>query len=560
MSRSPIDKPAAGTHAPLGEVHTLKQPASDLLSQRITPLLEPSNGSRVADTVATPVPHTSSEAGIATPEAERSPADKSWPERLDLTRGAPQLIRRHLSRAVVRISVLLAGDALALLGLRWILQGARDLRWFGQTVASVLNRIVPPDALPLHQFLPAVLLGLVVLDTYGASDRRRDDARLIAGVTFGLVLPFWGYLWEARSVLAVPGFLLLVTATAAVLMLERYLIDRAVRILSPVGHGVANALLVGRAQDTTRAMAYPVLADTREFSIRGVLDPDELQGDVDGSVVSRLSHTIKRYHADTLVLTSPLGDERFAAILDAAGAAGCQVFALTRSFFLAGVEPKVVYRRGVPLVALTRPGLRARQLLLKRTLDIVGAGLGIVLLAPVFAAIALAVKLSSSGPIFFRQQRVGRGGTVFMITKFRSMVEDAESRRGALAERSIYPDLRLFKVKEDPRVTWVGTFLRRSSLDELPQLLDVLRGEMSLVGPRPPLPSEVDLYEEHHYTRFDMKPGMTGPWQVSGRNSITDFEEVIRLETAYIREWAIWKDLAILVKTVPVVFTMRGAH
>jgi exopolysaccharide biosynthesis polyprenyl glycosylphosphotransferase len=261
-----------------------------------------------------------------------------------------------------------------------------------------------------------------------------------------------------------------------------------------------------------------------------------------------------------VVLAGPLGDERFAAILDAAGAAGCQVFALTRSFALAGVEPKVVYRSGLPLVALTRPGLRARQLLLKRALDVIGAGLGLIVLAPVFAAIALAVRLSSTGPVIFRQQRVGRGGTMFMITKFRSMVEDAESRRGALVESSIYPDPRLFKMRQDPRVTRVGTFLRRTSLDELPQLINVLRGEMSLVGPRPPLPSEVDLYEEHHYTRFDMKPGMTGPWQVSGRNGITDFEEVIQLETAYMRDWVIWKDLAILLKTIPVVFTMRGAH
>ena len=540
MSRAPIDSPAAGTTAPsLGDFHPLDGSPAEHTARRSSPR---------------PQPEPRVEA------AGNSAAAKSWPERLDLTLGAPQIIRRHLARAVVRISVLLTGDALALLGLRWVLQGARNLRWFGNPVASVLNRIVPPDALPLVQFLPAVLLGLVVLDTYGASDRRRDAARLIAGVTFGLVLPFWGYLWGGASILAIPGFLLLVTATAGVLMLERYLIDRAVRGLAPVGRGVANALLVGRAQDTSRAMTYPVLADTREFSIRGVLDPDELQGNNGESMVSRLSHTIKRHHADTLVLAGPLGDARFAAILDAAGAAGCQVFALTRSFALAGVEPKVIYRAGVPLVVLTRPGLRARQLLLKRGLDLASAGLGMIVLAPLFAVIALAVKLSSSGPVLFRQQRVGRGGAIFMITKFRSMVEDAESRRESLEERSIYPDPRLFKVMEDPRVTQVGDFLRRTSLDELPQLLNVLRGEMSLVGPRPPLPSEVDLYEEHHYTRFDMKPGMTGPWQVSGRNAITDFEEVIRLETAYMREWAIWKDFAILLKTIPVVFTMRGAH
>jgi lipopolysaccharide/colanic/teichoic acid biosynthesis glycosyltransferase len=140
------------------------------------------------------------------------------------------------------------------------------------------------------------------------------------------------------------------------------------------------------------------------------------------------------------------------------------------------------------------------------------------------------------------------------------MVHDAESLRDDLAPKSLYTDQRLFKVKDDPRVTRLGAFLRRTSLDELPQLWNVFRGDMSLVGPRPPLPSEVDLYEDHHYTRFDVKPGITGPWQVSGRNSITDFEEVIRLETGYIRGWTIWKDLGILLKTVPVVLFMRGAH
>jgi lipopolysaccharide/colanic/teichoic acid biosynthesis glycosyltransferase len=180
-------------------------------------------------------------------------------------------------------------------------------------------------------------------------------------------------------------------------------------------------------------------------------------------------------------------------------------------------------------------------------------------LFPVFVLAALTVRLSGRGPILFRQERVGLGGKPFRITKFRSMVHDAESKRGDLAGESLYTDLRLFKVKNDPRVTAVGAFLRRTSLDELPQLWNVFLGEMSLVGPRPPLPAEVDLYEEHHYTRFDVKPGMTGPWQVSGRNLITDFEEVVRLETDYIREWTIWKDLGLLLKTIPAVLYMRGA-
>jgi len=219
----------------------------------------------------------------------------------------------------------------------------------------------------------------------------------------------------------------------------------------------------------------------------------------------------------------------------------------------------MVWSRGAPLIALNRPGLRGRQLLIKRTLDVVVSGLGLALLCPLFGLIAIAIYLSSPGPIFFRQTRVGLGGRLFKITKFRSMVHDAEALREDLATRSLYNDLRLFKIKNDPRVTRLGAFLRRTSLDELPQLWNVLSGDMSLVGPRPPLPAEVDLYEEHHYTRFDVKPGITGPWQVNGRNLITDFEEVIRLEIDYIREWTLWKDLGILLKTIPAVLYMRGA-
>jgi lipopolysaccharide/colanic/teichoic acid biosynthesis glycosyltransferase len=140
------------------------------------------------------------------------------------------------------------------------------------------------------------------------------------------------------------------------------------------------------------------------------------------------------------------------------------------------------------------------------------------------------------------------------------MVNGAEHRRDELLGRSVYSDPRLFKVHDDPRATRLGRWLRRSSLDELPQLVNVLRGEMSLVGPRPPLPSEVALYQEHHYARFGVTPGITGPWQVSGRNGVTDFERVIELETEYIRNWSFARDLWILLRTVPVVLGRRGAH
>jgi len=254
-----------------------------------------------------------------------------------------------------------------------------------------------------------------------------------------------------------------------------------------------------------------------------------------------------------------LGDKQFHGLVDTALAAGCQVLSVPRSAKIAGVHPTTVWRRGQPLVELTAPSLKGWQLAVKRVVDVTGSVVGLIVLSPVFAVIAALVKLESPGPAFFTQERVGRGGRWFRIIKFRTMVDGAERHRDELLSQSLYRDARLFKLSSDPRTTGLGRWLRRTSLDELPQLVNVLRGDMSLVGPRPPLPSEVDLYEAHHYARFDAKPGMTGPWQVAGRNDVTDFEQVIALETAYVRGWSVWLDAKLILRTVPVVFGRRGA-
>ncbi|TMI70654.1 MAG: sugar transferase, partial [Bacillati bacterium ANGP1] len=253
-------------------------------------------------------------------------------------------------------------------------------------------------------------------------------------------------------------------------------------------------------------------------------------------------------------------DKQFRDVVDAALAGGCQVLAVPRAADVAGVHPTTVWRRGQPLVQLTAPSLRGPQLIAKRALDLIGAAIGVVVLSPVLAVLALLIKLDSRGPVFFTQARVGRGGRVFRIIKLRTMVDGAEAKREELLSQSVYGDARLFKMPSDPRMTRLGRWLRQTSLDELPQLVNVLRGNMSLVGPRPPLPSEVALYEAHHYARFDVKPGITGPWQVAGRNQITDFERVVALETEYIRNWSLASDLAILLRTTPAVLRMEGAH
>ena len=195
----------------------------------------------------------------------------------------------------------------------------------------------------------------------------------------------------------------------------------------------------------------------------------------------------------------------------------------------------------------------------KRMMDIVLSAVGMLLLSPVYLAIAAAVKLSSPGPVFFVQTRVGRYGRYFKFYKFRSMRQDAEAQKAALMARNESKDGVIFKMKDDPRITKVGRFLRRTSLDELPQLWNVFIGDMSLVGPRPPVPSEVLEYTLEDRKRLDVIPGITCLWQIKGRSDIP-FHEQVRLDKEYILTPGIWKDFVILLKTIPAIIGGKGAY
>jgi lipopolysaccharide/colanic/teichoic acid biosynthesis glycosyltransferase len=195
----------------------------------------------------------------------------------------------------------------------------------------------------------------------------------------------------------------------------------------------------------------------------------------------------------------------------------------------------------------------------KRALDILLAGAALLLALPLFLVIAAAIKLTSKGPVFFRQERVGYRGRIFWIWKFRTMVVDADRRKRDMMPLLDGRDRRIFKIARDPRVTSIGSWLRRTSLDELPQLLNVLSGEMSLVGPRPLFEHELPSWDRWHFERLEARPGITGLWQVSGRSRITDFNDVVALDVAYIRNWSVVSDLRILGATVPAVLRGDGA-
>ncbi|MDD1650144.1 MAG: sugar transferase [Methylococcaceae bacterium] len=197
--------------------------------------------------------------------------------------------------------------------------------------------------------------------------------------------------------------------------------------------------------------------------------------------------------------------------------------------------------------------------LLKRLIDIVSSTILLAILAPLFAGVALAIRRDSPGPIFFKQIRVGRWGTLFPMWKFRSMYIDAEQRKQALMKENEMSGGVIFKMKSDPRITRVGKFIRKASIDELPQLWNVLCGDMSLVGPRPPLPFEVNQYSLSDRRRLDVVPGITCIWQVSGRSDIP-FDQQVQLDVEYIESQSIWLDIKLLLMTVPAVLLGRGAY
>ena len=480
--------------------------------------------------------------------------------RLGLQRRAPANLRRHVQRAATRFFILVTADLATFALLREVIRAVRDRAVLGPWLAVHVQSLLPGGYLNGWQFAAALFVGLLVLGNYGPGDRRRDGWRLFLACALAAGLPLWSVLWAHGLEVVLIQYALTVVPIWAVVVGERLSVDWLIARVRDPEMDAVDTLFVGPAEECRAAASSPAFGRGTEYRPIGFVGMESPSGVGALGEIGDLPILLAASGAEVVVICGFLTDMQFREVVDTALTAGCKVLSLPRVVEVAGVHPTTVWRHGQPLVELTAPSLRGQELFVKRAIDIVGSMIGLVVLSPVFAIVALLVKLGSPGAVLFRQERVGRGGRLFRIIKFRTMVQGAEEQREELMAQSIYPDRRLFKVRRDPRVTSLGRWLRRTSLDELPQLFNVVQGAMSLVGPRPPLPSEVALYEQHHYARFDVKPGITGPWQVAGRNQITNFEDVVRLERDYIQGWSLGRDVAILLKTVPVVLRMRGAH
>lgn len=483
--------------------------------------------------------------------------------RLGLQRRASSNVRRHLGRAARRLGVLLLADAATVLGVHLVIQGART---GGALTIDALFRTAP---IAIPQYLLAVLIGLYVAGSYSAGDHRRSARRLLKGVAVAALLQIWTAVWVVGFVPNVVQFIYTALAVFVALLVERLLVDRVVaRVSAPEKHA-ARVLLVGPAEECREAAGNRALQSAWDFAQLGFLDlrtptaPDAL------GHLSELPRILHDHKVETVVACGYIPDRDFQDVVNLSLAAGCHLLAVPRSIEVGGVQPSLVWTRGSPLMELTAPTLHGQQLVLKRTLDLVGAFVGLVVLAPVMLLVALAVRLDSAGPVFFRQERIGVGGRRFRVWKFRTMSHNApDAVHREYMTRMLTGDeattqhvgrdgIRVFKMTSDPRITRVGKFLRRSSLDELPQFLNVLAGEMSLVGPRPPVPYEFELYDHWQFDRLQVRPGITGLWQVSGR-SLLSYRQMCELDVDYVRRWSVLLDLKILLKTVPVVLLNAG--
>ncbi|HYX40498.1 MAG TPA: sugar transferase, partial [Pyrinomonadaceae bacterium] len=334
-------------------------------------------------------------------------------------------------------------------------------------------------------------------------------------------------------------------------------------------------LVVGRNAEAalcvTEMRARPELG----YRVIGVVEngalgesvPEKFEGVPVVGEVSALAELIRETGANEVIITDPrVAGELLFDVMMRVGRQRKVEFRIAPSLFNCLPRKTEIDQIGaLPMIQLFREPLSGWARVVKHSLDICVAALALTLLAPLWFIIALLIKLDSRGPIFYRQERVGMDGRVFLFLKFRTMRADADDRAHREYQRKLImgqPDTNLgderrpvYKLHTDPRVTRTGRVLRRLSLDELPQLLNVLRGDMSIVGPRPPIPYEVEAYELWHRKRLDMKPGLTGLWQVSGRNRLS-FDEMVKLDLFYIENWSLLLDLKIILRTLPVM--LRG--
>jgi exopolysaccharide biosynthesis polyprenyl glycosylphosphotransferase len=471
--------------------------------------------------------------------------------------------KRLFSLATALTDVILIDLAFALS--YWI---RYELQWF--------LAVDPAYDAPFSVYIPfAAVLTALLMVAYklnGVYDQRRGASwfdevyAIINGTTTGIVVMvaitfFYRPPYYSRLLFLYTGALIV-----AFLGLFRLVKRIASHQLRRRGIGVERVLIVGAGEVGRAIMRNIVALPELGYQVVGFVDDDPAKGRTDlgrfkaMGEIDNIPRIIQEQDVNEVIITLPwMYHRKILSILRQCERENVRARIVPDLFQMSLSKVEVDDLGGIPLIGVKEVSMGRWGLIFKRVIDLFAASFGLILFAPLMLLIAIAIKLDSPGSVLFKQKRVGKGGKEFVLYKFRSMREGAEEELEELADlnEAIGP---FFKIKDDPRCTRVGRFLRRTSLDEIPQLYNVLRGEMSLVGPRPALPNEVEQYQVWHKKRLEVAPGMTGLWQVSGRSSIASFDEMCLLDIYYIEQWSLALDISILFRTIPAVILGRGAY
>jgi exopolysaccharide biosynthesis polyprenyl glycosylphosphotransferase len=383
-----------------------------------------------------------------------------------------------------------------------------------------------------------------------------------ACLTSGLLLTGTLYMIHAedipRSIVLITVALVTISLSLRRLCYRMFIYRRFER-----GLGTRNVLIVGTGPEAHALRHHLESIRHLGYTFKGFIDSpgdnsrfSSTSGDVVGNLETLFQHARKQF-VDEIFFTSPCERGIVQDVLDQARIHGVDLRVVPDMYDGLAWNSPIEYIGQFPTIPLHRGHVPEIGLLFKRSLDIVFSILAMIVLFPLVLAVAIAVKMDSHGPILYTSERIGKKGRVFKCIKFRTMVRDAEKRRAEMMHMNERDGV-LFKISNDPRITKLGRFLRKYSLDELPQFWNVLRGDMSIVGPRPPLASEVQEYKLSHLRRLDVLPGVTGLWQVQGRQD-PSFDSYISLDVTYIENWSLWLDLKIIARTVGVVLSGTGS-
>jgi exopolysaccharide biosynthesis polyprenyl glycosylphosphotransferase len=492
---------------------------------------------------------------------EQSPAPDFALSEKDVRRKRPPvltfLLRLDTLRKIVRVCVLLTldffGVYMAILTALWLKAGLLTGDWVLRSQAAQTAELFD------FAFLLTVLL-FARSGLYSARGERPGLSRIVSSLA---QVSFVALIYATASGSQFSSYYIfygsLFFAVIYIALLRRSYEALTGVLLRAAGYQ-RRAVLVGTGQHieavghALRDAAHPTVKVVGFIS----LTPRPNNGLLSLGTLDELAAVIHRHRIDEVIIADPdFPQPQAVELVDVAHGAGVRVRIAPSTMELLVHRAEFVPGEAVPLFELKPPVFEGFDYAVKRTFDLVISSLLLLVLSPVMAASALAVRLSSRGPVIYRSMRPGIGGAPFACLKFRTMYRDADQQQADLESFNEATGA-LFKMRDDPRMTPVGRFLRRYSIDELPQLFNVVRGEMSLVGPRPLPARDFERLEEWHKKRYLVMPGITGLWQVSGRSEL-DFDDLVRLDFLYLERWSVFLDLSILVKTVPAVFTRRGA-